>query len=115
MGEGGSFERSNRRQLQRDIENCVHILQEGVDTEAAEAISVFSNKSTSNEKWAATLAGTYQIKTDEEFQSFESDKKVYIEKVDKLQEEVEYFERLCNEMEELSEELAVKTKVERGR
>ncbi|SMN17765.1 similar to Saccharomyces cerevisiae YKL061W BLI1 Putative protein of unknown function [Maudiozyma saulgeensis] len=115
MGEGGSTERANRRQLQRDIETCVHVLQEGVDTEAAEAISVFSNKTTSNEKWATTLAGTYQIKTDEEFKSFETDKRLYIEKIDKLEEEVEYFEKLCIEMEEFSKELEVKTKVERSR
>lgn len=115
MGEGRATERANRRQLQRNIENCVNVLQEGVDIEAAEAISVFSNKTTSNEKWAATLNGTYKVKTEQELQEFIGAKKDYLEKIDKLEEKVDYFEKLCNEMEELGKELEIKTKVERSR
>ncbi|KAG0669193.1 Bli1p [Maudiozyma exigua] len=115
MQEGGATEKANRRQLQKNIENCVNVLQEGVDIEAAEAISVFSNKTTSNEKWAATLNGTYKIKTEHEIEEFIVAKKDYIEKIDKLEQKVNYFERLCNEMEELGRELEIKTKVERSR
>lgn len=115
MPERNDTERANRRKLQKDIESCVHVLQEGVDTEAAEAISTFGVKTASNEKWASTLAGTYQIKSDEALEQFEKDKEKYISQVDELEAKVQYLETLCNEVEELGQELEVKAKVEQSR
>ncbi|GMM53561.1 Bli1 protein [Maudiozyma humilis] len=115
MTERNDTERANRRKFQKDIENCVHVLQEGVDTEAAEAISTFGAKTASNEKWAATLAGTYQVKSDEALEQFERDKEKYISQVDELESKVQYLETLCNEVEELGKELEIKSKVERRR
>lgn len=111
----GSDERINKRRLQKDIENCIQVLQEGIDTEAAESISIFSNKTSSNQKWTEKLSNEYKLKLEEELQEFEAMKKTYLDKVSVFEAKIENLERLCSEMEELNKELEVKTKYDRSR
>ncbi|CCE64752.1 hypothetical protein TPHA_0I02490 [Tetrapisispora phaffii CBS 4417] len=103
------------RVVYQSIEGLVDKTQEFIDTELAKAISFFSSKSEDNKKWLNEISSTYKLENEGTMKDFEELKKAHIKKVDELEQKVVYFEDLYKEINELVEELAVKTKIQKKR
>lgn len=107
--------RDQERTLNQDVDHCVDVVQDYLNTELAKAISVFSKKASDNEAWLEEVRAKYQIKDDEELQMIEALKVKSLSRLDELEKKVEYYERLCDELEEFQNELEIKTKLEHNR
>lgn len=107
--------REHERNLHQDIERCVQILQETVDAETAKAISVFSKKTSDNEEWFKELKKRFKLKEDAELEQVLSLKDKQLEEMEAIEKRIDFYERLCDELEEFQDEIEVKTKLERNR
>lgn len=107
--------KENVKSLYQDIERCVDLLQEAVDLETAKAVSVFSEKTSDNERWLEELKQKFQLKDDEELDQIRSLKSQQLDKIDVVESKIEYYEKLCDELEEFQAELEVKTKLAQNR
>lgn len=107
--------REHERLLHQDIERCVDILQETVDSETAKAISVFSKKTSDNEEWLKDLKGRFKLKEEGELERLLSLKEKQQEQIEEVEKKIDYWEKLCDELEEFQAEIEVKTKLEQSR
>ncbi|QLQ80176.1 hypothetical protein HG537_0D01770 [Torulaspora globosa] len=103
------------RNLYQDIERCVDLLQEAVDLETAKAVSLFGEKTFDNERWLEELKQRFQLRSDEELEQIRSLKTQQANMIDTVESRIEYFEKLCDELEEFQSELEVKTKLAQNR
>lgn len=103
------------RTLYQDVEKCVDLLQEAVDLEAAKAVSVFSEKTCENERWLEELKRKFKLKDDDELDQIKILKSQQLEKIDAIESKIDYYEKLCDEIEEFQAELEVKTKLAQNR
>lgn len=90
-------------------------VQEFVDTETTKSISLFSAKTRANEVWLQEITEKYSTIPDDELKKLDALKKDYLEKLGELTKKVEYFEQMCDELEEFQNELEIKTKVNTNR
>lgn len=107
--------REHERILHQDIERCVEILQESVDAEAAKAISVFSKKTSDNEEWLKDLKTKFKLKDEVELERLLSLKNKQLDQIEGIEKKIDYYERLCDELEEFQDEIEVKMKLEQSR
>lgn len=96
--------------LKQEIERCVEHVQEIVDLESAKAISEFQSKADENYQWLEELKTRYSMRNDNE-NDIRQLRSRHKEKIDALEEDVNYFEKLLDEMEEFVTELDVKRKL----
>lgn len=107
--------REQERLLRQDIERCVDILQNIIDTEATRSISIFSNKTTENAQWLEEIKQKFVLRDGKELEKFQELKDEQMNKLTELEGKVDYYERLCDELEEFQNELEIKTKLEQKR
>ncbi|QLG74463.1 hypothetical protein HG535_0G03460 [Zygotorulaspora mrakii] len=103
------------RSLRQDIEHCVDILQDVIDTESTKSISIFSKKTNENERWLEQLKPSFQLKNDQDLQKFQELKNAQTKKLNDIEQKIDYYERLFAELEEIQNELEVKAKLEKKR
>lgn len=107
--------RDQERTLNQDIEHCISVLQDYLDTGSAKAISVFSKKTSENEDWLEEIRLKYRIKNDDELQTIKMLKQQRLSQLEALERKVDYYEELCDELEEFQDEMEVKAKLEQSR
>lgn len=107
--------RDQERTLNQDVERCINVLQDYLDTGSAKAISVFTNKTSENEDWLEEIRIKYQIKNDDALQTIKMLKQERLDQLKMLEDKVDYYEKLCDELEEFQDEMEVKAKLEQNR
>lgn len=107
--------REQERTLNQDVERCVNVLQDYLDTESAKAISLFSKKTSENEGWLEEIRAKYHIKGDNELQVLEHLRQQRLDQLEALEKKMDYYEKLCDELEEFQDEMEVKAKLEQSR
>ncbi|CAR30947.1 hypothetical protein ZYGR_0P02510 [Zygosaccharomyces rouxii] len=107
--------RDQERTLNQDVERCINVLQDFLDTGSAKAISVFSNKTSENEDWLEEIRVKYRIKDNDELQAIKMLKQKRLDQLEALESKVDYYEKLCDELEEFQDEMEVKAKLEQNR
>ncbi|AQZ15331.1 BLI1 (YKL061W) [Zygosaccharomyces parabailii] len=107
--------REQERTLHQDVEHCVEALQDYLNTELAKAVSVFSKKADENETWLEEIRAKFQLKDEDELQTIKTLREQSLTRLEVLENKVDYYEKLCDELEEFQNELEVKTKLEQNR
>lgn len=107
--------KEHERGLYQDIEKCVDLLQEAVDIETKKAVSVFTERTCDNERWLDEVKRKYKLKDDDELEQIQFLKAQQSDKLSAIETKIEYFEKLCDELEEFQAELEVKTKLAQNR
>lgn len=107
--------REQERTLNQDIERCINMLQEIVDTETSKSISIFGNKTTENERWLEEITDKFKLKDDSELQEIYELRGKHLNDLNAIEEKIEYYEKLCDEIEEFQNEMEVKKKLAQNR
>ncbi|CCF59953.1 hypothetical protein KAFR_0I01720 [Kazachstania africana CBS 2517] len=98
--------------LNQDINNYINELQTYIDTESVKTISLFNKKSQETEEWLNRLSSEFEnLKDEEELTKLKELHESYEQNLDELESKIEYLEKLCDEIDEVYDELGVKTKV----
>ncbi|CAI4034700.1 hypothetical protein SMKI_11G1490 [Saccharomyces mikatae IFO 1815] len=104
-----------QNKLYYDIEKLLNSLQESFDLDCAQSVSVFTSKSRSNEVWLEELENRFKLKDDIELDDVENLRTEIDNKLEMLEDKVNYYEKLCKEFEEFQNEMKIKTVVNNRR
>lgn len=95
----------------KDIEECVKRLQQYIDVESAQWMSHFGSKVKLNEAWLDELNDTFQLMNTDAQKEVETLKQSYMGQLSGLETRIEEMERLCDELEEIHDEIEVKVRL----
>lgn len=101
--------------LAKDVEECVKGVQEYVDTESAQWMSTFGSKTISNEAWLDEINESFQVMNNDTLDRLQELKLRQMGQLTEIESQIETMEKLCDELEEIHDEIEVKVRLNQQR
>lgn len=97
----------------KDIEECIKSLQEYVDTKSVQWMSEFSDKIRYNETLLNQINETFHVMNNDALSRVETLRQRYMGQFNDIEQRIEEMEKLCDELEDIHDEIEVNIKLNR--
>lgn len=98
-----SNNRKAGKHFESEVERLVSLLQDSVNEQSMQWMSKITKETDRNEAWLDEITGLINVKSADEIEELKSLRQSLIDRMDKLEDKVTYYEELCDELEQFTE------------
>lgn len=97
--------RKGKKYFENEIDRLIDQLQDSVNEQSMQWMSKIAKDTDRNEKWLDEITEQINVKTVDEINELKILKQSLNDKMEKLDQKVTYYEELCDELEQFTEEI----------